>query len=111
MSNEQKDKQDKVNYAVSEREDRETGATTLTRMTGYICAVLSCTGLYWNVLGFTGLYWALLENWTCLGFNWLGWSLVRWFRWSSDPGGPGGPVGQNDQRRWYAFRKYMVFMV
>ena len=32
--------QDKVNYAVSEREDRVTGATTLTRMAG-------CNGMYW----------------------------------------------------------------
>ena len=32
--------QDKVNYAVSEREDRVTDLTTLTRMTGY-------TGMYW----------------------------------------------------------------
>ena len=32
-------KQDKVNYAVSEREDRVTDLTTLTRMTG-------CTGIY-----------------------------------------------------------------
>ena len=27
------------------------------------------------------------------------------------PGGSGGPGGQDDQPRWYAFRKYMVFMV
>ena len=32
-------KQDKVNYAVSEREDRVTDLTMLTRMTG-------CTGMY-----------------------------------------------------------------
>ena len=32
--------QDKVNYAVSEREDRVTDMTTLRRMTG-------CTGMYW----------------------------------------------------------------
>ena len=32
-------KQDKVNYAVSERDDRVTGATTLTRMAG-------CNGMY-----------------------------------------------------------------
>ena len=32
--------QDKVNYAVSEREVRVTGATTLTRMAG-------CNGMYW----------------------------------------------------------------
>ena len=31
--------QDKVNYAVYEREDRVTGATTLTRIAG-------CTGMY-----------------------------------------------------------------
>ena len=41
-------RQDKVNYAVSEREDRVTDLTTLTRMTG-------CTGLCWAVLGCTGL--------------------------------------------------------
>ena len=38
--------QDKVNYAVSEREDRLTDLTTLTRMTG-------CTGMFWAA---TGLY-------------------------------------------------------
>ena len=32
--------QDKVNYAVSEREDRVTGATTITRM-------VDCNGMYW----------------------------------------------------------------
>ena len=32
--------QDKVNYAVSDREDRVTGATILTRMAG-------CNGMYW----------------------------------------------------------------
>ena len=32
--------QDKVNYAVSEGEDRVTGATMLTRMAG-------CNGMYW----------------------------------------------------------------
>ena len=37
-------KQDKVNYAVSEREDRVTDLTTLTRMTG-------CTGMYWAATG------------------------------------------------------------
>ena len=33
-------KQDKVNYAVSERENRVTGATKLTRMAG-------CNRIYW----------------------------------------------------------------
>ena len=49
--------QDKVNYAVSEREDRVTGASTLTRL---YWAVLSCIGLCWAVLGCTGLYRAVL---------------------------------------------------
>ena len=47
--------QDKVNYAVSEGEDRVTGATVLTRMAG-------CNGMYWAatvlcraVLGCTGM--------------------------------------------------------
>ena len=31
--------------------------------------------------------------WDALEFDLLGWSLVRWFRWSSDPGDPGGPGG------------------
>ena len=52
MSVESIKKQDKVNYAVSEREDRVTDLTTLTRMTG-------CTGMYWVAtglqLGFTEL--------------------------------------------------------
>ena len=39
-------KQDKVNYAVSEREDRETDLTTLTRMTGYTGRFWAATGLY-----------------------------------------------------------------
>ena len=37
-------KQDKVNYAVSEKEERVTDLTTLTRMTG-------CTGMYWAANG------------------------------------------------------------
>ena len=44
------------NYAVSEREDRVTDLTTLTRITG-------CTGMYWAAnglylapMGCTGLY-------------------------------------------------------
>ena len=43
--------QDKVNYAVSEREDRVRGATTLMRMAG-------CNGMYWaaTVWGCIGLY-------------------------------------------------------
>ena len=43
-------KQDKVNYAVSEGEDRVTGVTTLTR-------VASCNGMYWAA---TVLCWAVL---------------------------------------------------
>ena len=39
--------EDKVNYAVSEREDRVTGATTLMRMAG-------CNGMYWAVVGCSG---------------------------------------------------------
>ena len=39
-----KTKQDKVNYAVSEREDGVTDLTTLRRMTG-------CTGMYWAANG------------------------------------------------------------
>ena len=53
-----KSKQDKANYAVSEREDRVTGPTTLTRMAG-------CNEMYWAatvlclaVRGFTRMYWA-----------------------------------------------------
>ena len=42
--------QDKVNYAVSEREDRVTDLTTLTRMT-------VCTGMYWAA---TVLCWAVV---------------------------------------------------
>ena len=36
--------QDKVNYAVSEREERVTDLTTLTRMTG-------CIGMFWAETG------------------------------------------------------------
>ena len=42
-------KQDKVNYAVSEKEDRVTDVTILMRMMG-------CTGMYWVT---TGLYLAV----------------------------------------------------
>ena len=43
-------KQDKVNYAVSEKEVGTAGVTTLTGMTG------------WNDwMGFTWLYWAVLS--------------------------------------------------
>ena len=41
-------KQDKVNYAVSEREDRQTDLTTLTRMTG-------CSGIFWAILSCNGV--------------------------------------------------------
>ena len=44
--------QDKVNYAVSEMEDRVTDVTTIKGLR----AVLECTGLYLTVLGCTGLY-------------------------------------------------------
>ena len=86
--------------------------------TGLHWAVLDCTGLYLAVLEYTGL--------DCLHWDLIGgvvtghWSLVRFFRWSSDPGdpgggggggGPGGSGGPDDQHRLYAFRKYMVFMV
>ena len=77
--------QDKVNYAVSEREDGVTDLTTLRRMTG-------CTGMYWAVLGSNGV----------LDFTRLHWDLIDWFRWTSnpsDPGGLGGPGGQDDQHR------------
>ena len=74
--------QDKVNYAVSEREDRVTGVTTLTRMTGCIgmyWAVLGCTGLFWAVWGCTELYWDVLGCtglcWTVLGCIWLYWAV------------------------------------
>ena len=39
-------KQDKVNYAVSEREGRVTDVTMLTRMMG-----CKCTGIYWTATG------------------------------------------------------------
>ena len=43
-------KQDKVNYAVGEREDGVTGITKFTRMAGctglYSTVLLSCTGHY-----------------------------------------------------------------
>ena len=55
--------QDKVKYAVSEREVRVTDLTMLTMMKG-------CSGLYWTVVGCkgcTGLYWAV-----------LGYSVCRW---------------------------------
>ena len=45
-SDKDRGKQDKVNYVVSERENRVTDVTTLTRMMG-------CTGMYWAA---TGLY-------------------------------------------------------
>ena len=55
--------QDKVNYAVSQREDRVTDLTTLTRMTGstgmFWAATglqLGCTELQWGVIVCTGLY-------------------------------------------------------
>ena len=52
--------QDKVNYAVSQRE--VTDLTTLTRMTGSTGMFWAATGLQ---LGCTGLYWAVL------GCTWL----------------------------------------
>ena len=64
------DEQDKVKYAVSEREDGVRGETILKMMmgcTGLYRAVLGCTGLYWAVLDCIGLYWAVLG---CTGLNW-----------------------------------------
>ena len=55
--------QDKVNYVVSETEDRVTDLTTLRRMAG--CAgkfwaatrlQLGCTELQWGVVDCTGLH-------------------------------------------------------
>ena len=51
--------QDKVNYAVSEKEHRVTNLTTLTRMT----AVLGCSGLQ---LGCTELQWGVID---CTGLD------------------------------------------
>ena len=45
-NDDEKLEQDKVNYAVSEKEYRVTDLTTLTRMAG-------CTGMFWAA---TGLY-------------------------------------------------------
>ena len=56
-------KQDKVNSAVSEREDRVTGATRMADCDEMywaafvLClAVLCATGMYWAVLCCTGLF-------------------------------------------------------
>ena len=59
MSREINVEQDKVNYSVSEREDRVTDLTTLTRMTAVLgCSglQLGCTELQWGVIDCTGLY-------------------------------------------------------
>ena len=48
--------QDKVNYAVSEREDRVTDLTTLTRMSGCTGMFWAATGLQLGVIDCTGLY-------------------------------------------------------
>ena len=90
--NKNKNKQDKVNYAVSEREDRVTDLTTLRRMTG-------CTGMYWALLeyltwlGCTGI-WLVgvvtgqvvqVDQWSRRS-RWSGWSTwsrsSRWTSWS-----------------------------
>ena len=60
FGNRDKKEQDKVNYAVFEKEGGATGVTTLTRMRG-------CTGLYWTALAYTGLHWTLLD---CTGLYW-----------------------------------------
>ena len=98
-------KQDKVNYAVSEREDRDNGEDDVNEdgrlqrnLLGCNCAALSCTGLYWNVLGCTGLYWAVLScfglcwallgctglYWDVLGCTWLYWDVLgcTWLYWA-----------------------------
>ena len=46
--------QDKVNYAVSEKENG-------VRVLGCNLAVVGCTELYWTVLDCFGLYWAVLD--------------------------------------------------
>ena len=56
-------KQDEVNYVISEKGDGVTGATMLTRITGFAWlywAALDCTGLYSAVLCCTRLYSAVL---------------------------------------------------
>ena len=55
-------KQDKVNYAVSEKEHRVTDLTTLTRMTGCTGMFWAATGLYWAAMGCNRLYWAVLSS-------------------------------------------------
>ena len=51
----------KVNYAISERQDRITDATTLTRMVGCNEMCCNCAVLHWAVLEYAGLYWAVLD--------------------------------------------------
>ena len=86
----------KVNYAISERQDRITDATTLTRMVGcnemYCAATVLCfTGLYWNMLGCTGQYWTVLScrgsselYWDVLGCSGLYWAALgcTWLYWA-----------------------------
>ena len=66
-------KQDKVNYAVSDREDRVTGATMLTRMAGCNRMYWAATVLCWAVLGVTGMYWAVLG---CTELFWAVWGCT-----------------------------------
>ena len=58
---EKKQKRDKVNYAVSEREHRVTDLTTLTRMTNCTGMFWAATGLYLAAMGCNRLYWAVLS--------------------------------------------------
>ena len=55
---EKNQKQDKVNYAVSEKEN---GVKVILCQRGW-WAVLACTGLQWTPLDQIGLYWAVRES-------------------------------------------------
>ena len=69
-------------------------------------------------MGSTGLYLTLPEGMVSTGI-WLVGVITGQVGSGgpgdpSDPGNagdPGSPGGQDDQPRWYAFRKYIVFMV
>ena len=109
-------KQDEVNYVISEKGDGVTGATMLTRITGFAwlywaaldctglySAVLCCTRLYSAVLGWTGVYWTVLDctglYWAVLGCTGLYWAALDctglYWVWSGDGvnAGKGGKAG------------------
>ena len=92
MEMEMVDEQDKVKYAVSEKESGvkvgqcKWGWWAVRECTGLHWTILGCTGLQWSALDCTVLYWPVLFRtglyWAVLGSSGLCWADgLMWLKW------------------------------